>query len=65
MKLNMFVKNFFLIVAIFLFFIPVHSEEKKISVNEHKFNFYSGMFDFSDDGKSSRSEEHTSELQSQ
>ena len=49
----MFIKNFFLIVAIFLFFIPVHSEEKKISVNEHKFNFYSGMFDFSDDGKKS------------
>ena len=53
MKLNMFIKNFFLIAAIFLFFIPVHSEEKKISINEHKFNFYSGMFDFSDEGKSS------------
>ena len=36
-----------------MFFTPVHSEEKKISVNEHKFNFYSGMFDFSDDGKRS------------
>ena len=49
MKLNMFIKKICLIVAFFLFFIPVHSEEKKTPINEHEFNFYSGMFDFSDD----------------
>ena len=27
------------------------SEEKKSTVNDHEWNFYSGMFDFSDDGK--------------
>ena len=53
MKLNMFIKKIFFIVAISLFFIPVHSEEKKTPINEHEFNFYSGMFDFSDDGKRS------------
>ena len=53
MKLNIFIKKICFIAALFLFFFPVHSEEKQISVNEHKFNFYSGMFDFSDDGKSS------------
>ena len=37
--------------TLFLFFFPAHSEEKQISANEHKFNFYSGMFDFSDNGK--------------
>ena len=53
MKLNIFIKKTCFVVAIFLFFVPAHSEEKQISDNEHKFNFYSGMFDFSDDGKSS------------
>ena len=53
MKLNIFIKKFCFIFAICLFFLPVHGEEEKISVNEHKFNFYSGMFDFSDEGKSS------------
>ena len=53
MKLNIFIKKFCFIFAICLFFLPAHSEEKKISINEHKFNFYSGMFDFSDEGKSS------------
>ena len=28
-------------------------KKKKIPINEHKFNFYTGMFDFSDDGKKS------------
>ena len=51
MNLNIFLKKVFFIVAISLFFIPVHSEEKKTPINEHEFNFYSGMFDFSDDGK--------------
>ena len=53
MKLNIFIKKFCFIFAICLFFLPAQGEEKKISINEHKFNFYSGMFDFSDDGKSS------------
>ena len=53
MNLNIFLKKIFIIVAISLFFIPVHSEEKKTPINEHEFNFYSGMFDFSDDGKRS------------
>ena len=51
MNLNIFLKKVFIIVAISLFFIPVHSEEKKTPINEHEFNFYSGMFDFSDEGK--------------
>ena len=31
--------------------IPVYSEEKKENFNEHELNFYTGMFDFSDDGQ--------------
>jgi len=38
----------------FLFFLPVVSEDKKISKNEHEVNFYTGVFDFSDDGKSAQ-----------
>ncbi len=38
-------------LELFGFFLPVNSEEKQISSDEHKFNFYSGMFDFSDNGK--------------
>jgi hypothetical protein len=53
MQLNIFIKNFCFIFVICLFFLPAHGEEEKISINEHKFNFYSGMFDFNDDGKSS------------
>ena len=51
MKLNMFIKKIFFIIAISLFCFSAHSEEKKIPINEHKFNFYTGMFDFSDDGQ--------------
>ena len=51
MKLNIFIKKFIFVVALCFFFLPVNSEEKKISSDEHKFNFYSGIFDFSDDGK--------------
>ena len=53
MKLSIFIKKICFIAALFLFFFPIHSEEKQISVDVHKFNFYSGMFDFNDDGKSS------------
>ena len=53
MKLNIFIKKTCFVVALFLFFVPAHSEEKQISANEHKFNFYSGMLDFNDGGKRS------------
>jgi len=41
--LNLFV--FFLLIA------PTYSEEKKENFNEHELNFYTGIFDFSDDGQ--------------
>ena len=36
---------------LFLLIVPSFSEEKKENFNEHELNFYTGMFDFSDDGK--------------
>ena len=43
-------KIFFKLIAAFLLFIyPVKSEDQKFP-NEHEWNFYSGMFDFSDSG---------------
>ena len=39
-----------LLVSIFGVFPAYSDDQKKIS-NEHEFNFYTGMFDFSDDGK--------------
>ena len=33
------------------FFSTALAEEKKVIDNDHEWNFYSGMFDFSDDGK--------------
>jgi len=42
----------FLILIIFVFgMFPAYSEEQKKNSNDHEFNFYTGMFDFSDDGK--------------
>ena len=38
-------------ILIFLFIQNVSSEEKKNIEKDHEWNFYSGMFDFSDDGK--------------
>ena len=35
----------------FLLIVPTYSEEKKENFNEHELNFYTGMFDFSDDGQ--------------
>ena len=46
-SLKIIVNLFFLLMLIF----PSHSEEKKESMNEHSLNFYSGMFDYSDDGQ--------------
>jgi len=53
MKLSVLKQKIYLIISIFLFFLPANGEENKISGNEHEFNFFSGMFDFSDDGKRS------------
>ena len=53
MKLSTLRQKIYLAIIVFLFFVPVNSEENKISSNEHEFNFFSGMFDFSDDGKRS------------
>ena len=39
-----------LLVSIFGLF-PAYSEEQKKNSNDHEFNFYTGTFDFSDDGK--------------
>ena len=41
-------------MSLFLFFLTtqnIFSEENKIIKKDHEWNFYSGMFDFSDDGK--------------
>ena len=43
-----------IILNLFLFFlliVPTYSEEKKENFDEHQLNFYTGMFDFSDDGQ--------------
>ena len=36
---------------LFLFTVSSQGEEKKQNFNEHEISFYSGMFDFSDDGQ--------------
>ena len=41
----------FLLVVFFCLSFQVNSEEIKKNDSEHEFNFYTGMFDFSDDGK--------------
>ena len=41
----------FLLLAFFI--VPSNSEEFKLQYNNTKFNIYSGMFDFSDNGKRS------------
>ena len=48
-------KYFFLITIFFVIFLPLKSEEVKKNLNnEHEFNIFTGMFDFSDDGKRSQ-----------
>ena len=42
---------FFTLVALFALVLPANSEEDKNAFNEHEINFYTGMFDFSDDGQ--------------
>ena len=48
-------KNLLSIIGIFLFLIsPLKGDEKiKKNLDPHKYNFYTGMFDFSDAGKKS------------
>ena len=55
MKLKFIKKYFFLINVFLLISLPLKSEEvKKISVSEHEFNIYTGMFDFSHEAKRSQ-----------
>jgi hypothetical protein len=55
MKLKFIKKYFFLINVFLLISLPLKSEEvKKISGSEHKFNIYTGMFDFSHEAKRSQ-----------
>ena len=41
----------FTLIAVFILTLPVKSEENVNVVNEHEINFYTGIFDFSDDGQ--------------
>ena len=46
--------KFLKIFTLFLFLsLPSYSEEQNKFESEHQWNFYSGMFDFSDDGAKS------------
>ena len=44
-------KIIFTLITVFALILPVSSEENNNAFNEHQFNFYTGMFDFSDDGQ--------------
>ena len=44
-------KKLFILFSIIVAFTNVNAEEYKSNYNENEFNVYSGMFDFSDDGK--------------
>ena len=44
-------KNFYLIILSFLISMPLSAEELKLDKNNNEFNVYTGMFDFSDNGK--------------
>jgi len=41
----------FTLITVFALILPVSSEENNNAFNEHEVNFYTGMFDFSDDGQ--------------
>ena len=47
------IKNFYLVIALFSASMPLNAEELKLDKNNNEFNVYTGMFDFSDDGKRS------------
>ena len=44
-------KNLYLVLVFFLVSLPSVSEELTLDKNNNEFNVYTGMFDFSDDGK--------------
>ena len=46
-------KKFLTSLFLFLFILCVNAEEIKINNQNTEFNVYTGMFDFSDDGKKS------------
>ena len=46
-------KILYLLIAFFVASLPINAEDFKVDTNNTKFNVYSGMFDFSDDGKKS------------
>ena len=46
-------KKSFLVFFIWISFFSINAEENKINYSDNEFNIYSGMFDFSDDGKKS------------
>ena len=41
----------FTLITVLALILPVNSEENNNAFNEHEINFYTGMFDFSDDGQ--------------
>ena len=45
------IKFTYFLILFFSFILPLNSEEFNVDTNNTKFNIYSGMFDFSDDGK--------------
>ena len=46
-------KILYLLIALFVASLPINAEDFKVDTNNTKFNVYSGMFDFSDNGKRS------------
>ena len=46
-------KKIILLITFFLVCFSINAEEKKLDINNTEFNVYTGMFDFSDDGKRS------------
>ena len=46
-------KKLYILLLIILSFLPVNAEEKELNFSDNEFNVYSGLFDFSDDGKKS------------
>ena len=47
------IKFAYFLILFYSFVLPLNSEEFSVDTNNTKFNIYSGMFDFSDDGKRS------------
>ena len=51
MKIVEFIKKFFLVLSVTFLLVPINADENKIVEKNTEINVYSGMFDFSDDGK--------------